>query len=578
MAAPTIDQDALSKALISFFARKQEGMQCSLSDEVSVYTADENQYWAGHVRTERFADTLQPNGMLYRPTIVNEICSRIDTILDSKVKQGLMVKGPQGIGKSHSLVNVVRKLESTGYYLVTFFPDCDSWSTAFFFIQQVCYSFGMMQHEMNNMGIRRVESSQYEDMVEDLIERIDSILAEMDKKWVFIFDQINRLFVRPVNRVAADVGSLSFPHNLVTRVRKKGRITSVIAASANNEMAYKEHHEGFVEYNHRTDMIEHELRLLFEGKGINDMNVRKVIDSSGGVPLYAMMYARNPQTFQDEVNDSVSFSLDRLRPSNEFQIHEWTLVRDSIFSSIFGTTSSSKKYDKKFLVREQANEAGTVWRYKALFPAVLAAYRQHLWNDLIKYVEENEVHFLEVCRSHNTTNDTRGRLFEAIVIRRCQSHGVTIVEGREDKNVGPCSFGFAGNVLPEIASTSRDCIHIPYDPNFPAVDLILKIGRSVFGVQVHVGVHPDVAPSFFGLCRTARWFENFDTVNLVYLAPEDDVTDLVRGLVEPPVYAGTKTRSFTDDTAQYRIHRRAISKDSFQCLRNLVWPSGCSLP
>ena len=229
-------------------------------------------------------------------------------------------------------------------------------------------------------------------------------------------------------------------------------------------------------------------------------------------------------------------------------------------------------------MREKGNEAGTLWRYKALFPAVLAAYRQHLWDDLMKYVEEKEVHLLEVCRSHDTTNDTRGRLFEAIVIRRCQSHGVTIVVGDEDKSVGPCSSSFAGNVLPEIASTSQDCIHIPYDPNFPAIDFILKIGRSVFGVQVHVSSHPDVTPSFFGLCRKARWFENFDTVNLLYLAPEDDVTNLVRGLVEPPIYVGRTTRSFPDDTAQYRIHRRAISKDSFQCLRNLVWPSGCSLP
>jgi hypothetical protein len=261
-------------------------------------------------------------------------------------------------------------------------------------------------------------------------------------------------------------------------------------------MAYKEHHEGFVEYNHRTDMIDHELCLLFDG--INEMNVREVIDSSGGVPLYAMLYAQQPQTFQAEVNESVLYSLDRLRPSNDHQIPEWMLVRDSIFASIFGTKSSSTRYDKKFLVREKANEAGTLWRYKALFPAVLAAYRQHLWDDLMKYVEEKEVHLLEVCRSHDTTNDTRGRLFEAIVIRRCQSHGVTIVVGDEDQSVGPCSSSFAGNFLPEIASTSQVCIHIPYDPNFPAIDFILKIGRSVFGVQVHVSSHPDVTPSFFG--------------------------------------------------------------------------------
>jgi hypothetical protein len=79
-------------------------------------------YWVNNVRPCRFNRTLK-EGILYRPTIVDEICAQISVCLSSETRKGLMMKGAQGTGKSHSLVNVVRKLHCSGNYLVTFFPD-----------------------------------------------------------------------------------------------------------------------------------------------------------------------------------------------------------------------------------------------------------------------------------------------------------------------------------------------------------------------------------------------------------------------------------------------------------------------
>jgi hypothetical protein len=74
---------------------------------------DQLVYWKDSVRIEHFSDTLD-NGILYHPDITNEIYAEIVNMLNTNVSTGLMIKGSHGIGKSHSLINVVRKLLSTG--------------------------------------------------------------------------------------------------------------------------------------------------------------------------------------------------------------------------------------------------------------------------------------------------------------------------------------------------------------------------------------------------------------------------------------------------------------------------------
>jgi hypothetical protein len=96
----------------------------------------------------------------------------------------------------------------------------------------------------------------------------------------------------------------------------------------------------------------------------------------------------------------------------------------------------------------------------------------------------------------------------------------------------------------------------------------------MYAVLAHVNLHEDVVSKFCGLCRKSKWFEIFDTIYLLYLGPEDDVTNLVSSLVTPPIFEPAMTGG---DLVQPRIVRIAISKDSITCLRDLQWPTGCSL-
>ena len=100
-------------------------IQCPQGSETYIVNDafGENPYWSGDVRSARFEGTLR-RGILYRPQIVNDIIVTIEKNLNGVVRGGLVIKGPQGIGKSHSLVNTVLKLQSTGKHLVTFIPDC----------------------------------------------------------------------------------------------------------------------------------------------------------------------------------------------------------------------------------------------------------------------------------------------------------------------------------------------------------------------------------------------------------------------------------------------------------------------
>jgi hypothetical protein len=97
-------------------------------------------YWRDFVRSDRFA-VSERNGILYRERIVDQLVAKVDKAISLGVLSGVIVKGPQGVGKSHSLVNLVLKLQASGNYLVTFVPDCDWWRNASFLLRMICHSF-----------------------------------------------------------------------------------------------------------------------------------------------------------------------------------------------------------------------------------------------------------------------------------------------------------------------------------------------------------------------------------------------------------------------------------------------------
>jgi hypothetical protein len=125
------NRQALKEAITRYFSKTEQNV-AALEPPATAQTQKfdevfgEKAYWLDSVSSERFQSSLY-EGILYRPEIVDDICHKIADVLTNKVAKSLMIKGPQGIGKSHSLVNVVLKVQSTGEYLVTVIPVCETW-------------------------------------------------------------------------------------------------------------------------------------------------------------------------------------------------------------------------------------------------------------------------------------------------------------------------------------------------------------------------------------------------------------------------------------------------------------------
>jgi hypothetical protein len=153
----------------------------------------------------------------------------------------------------------------------------------------------------------------------DFGDNIDLALATLGNQWVLVFDQINKLFVKPMNRQAKDASGLDVPLHMSSQVRKPGQITSVISASANSEMACKKRHEGFDEYIHRTDMSHDELFATFGATTdivdaiVDESSVEPIVALTGAVPLYVSRFLvefhNDRQEYSDDLECSVKGSL-----------------------------------------------------------------------------------------------------------------------------------------------------------------------------------------------------------------------------------------------------------------------------
>jgi hypothetical protein len=53
------------------------------------------------------------------------LLQKVNEAISMDVLSGVIVKGPHGVGKSHSLVNLVLTLQASGRCLVTLVPDCE---------------------------------------------------------------------------------------------------------------------------------------------------------------------------------------------------------------------------------------------------------------------------------------------------------------------------------------------------------------------------------------------------------------------------------------------------------------------
>jgi hypothetical protein len=486
---------------------------CTLYSIESLYN-NVDPYWVEHIRTIRFKeDGTEVRQVLYRPTIVNEIVDKISTQLGTRAIDGVFVTGPQGIGKSFSLVNTVIKLESTGKYLVTFFPDSDEWRHAGDVVKDIANSIGIQDITLFPEMNKKWKGEEAEIDFENLIDVISTCLANMNppKQWVFVFDQINKLFLREKK---SSISELTFPSSLITRVMKKGRVISVISASANDEVANVGQHEKFLRYSHCIRMSRDELKLAFEDclKANNDPEglLSDTERLTNGVPLYASKFlgktcAGNEAKFLysqiGEIIQEWTNLHEKVFPKSAVK---WEQISYNMITAYFDLQYKAySQYDRKhFVVTEDKGKT----KISPLFPVVFDAIREHFWSILVHYLDQHTTEIVVICNMEETTGDVLGRLFEFLVIKRSLVNKSTLyLEEGEAITIPNILERFDGKALPDVSSDS--VTYVPNRQNFPAIDFLWKVKERIIGVQVHTSTHKDVGAKFEKMCKEAGWIE-----------------------------------------------------------------------
>ena len=275
-----------------------------------VYTLEEgflpeDRSWIDHVRIERMS---RKASVLYRPEIVNDLVQRIDELLQARPPSGLMVRGPQGVGKSHSLINLTRYLLASGKYWVTIIPDCAVWRDKVDFFKFLLQSVGV-DTALVRLNNYVPSSRDFTSIMAD----VDQILSKHGMKWVFVFDQINRIFDRMNSERADDIRAPSFPFNMIRRVVERNRIISIISASANNDVWYKDNHNGFDVFDHPTQLDHDEIKILYPASEIAKWDWEEVEYMTGRVPWYLGRWTKDPKHFSADIRNEIQCSLNKLR-------------------------------------------------------------------------------------------------------------------------------------------------------------------------------------------------------------------------------------------------------------------------
>jgi hypothetical protein len=515
--------------------------------------------WQRKMQPEGFEFSI-PNGILYRPAITEELFDKVKAALEKPVEKGVLVQGPHGIGKSHSLVNLVLKLQSTGKYLVTFVPDCDQWGTVTFLFELICDSLGITPHEIGFPDITIDTGPLSRFHLELVIKAVSSELAKQKKQWVFVFDQINKVFDKDGHH-ADNMSQLRFPFIMIKNVLERGFITTVISASANNEIT-NNHADYFDAYIHTMEMTESELLQVFGP----DIDLDDIKATAGGNPYYVRKYLNGRRGYLNELNYNVNLAMHNLR-----QGWAWHITLEAIVRCLFQRPIDTVLgYDMKYLVVKEENSTR---RYLPVSPAVLGAYRLCLWGEILAYVADNEAMLLRVCADTSTTNDTRGRIFEHLVYQRIKARGLTFTWNNETVSIGPNDIStFMGHHLPSLESVHHTSAKIPDSPDFPAVDFFVRRGNTLVGFQCHVsGGRDRVASTFLKKCLSAGWLGGeINEVGLIYLSPGRKTQEVVESWIG--------SESFTHQYQTNNEQRFAVisaitaSHLDFDWLSDLVWP------
>jgi len=247
----------------------------------------------------------------------------------------------------------------------------------------ICKSLGSNLEKLNITDVD--QSNENKILLRKFVESINAKLAMQRRQWVFIFDQINKLFIRFPG--ITDISALPFPFYYMYLITKRGRITTIISASANNEISHRDRRDGFLNYDHCHSFTDNELLAAFPIlTSFDDEVINSIKDTTGKVPLQVQeLLSRhevgaevpNFEEYELAVNYSIKVAVGALKDQIKKQEYVKELTQSTCCCLLqVPLKEQPQYYDRKYSVLSK-DVLSKDWYLRPLFPLVSSTYRDY---------------------------------------------------------------------------------------------------------------------------------------------------------------------------------------------------------
>jgi hypothetical protein len=322
-------------------------------------------------RFQRATEDPSNPSVLYRPGVVKEL---FEFVQNCPNYNGVMVRGPQGIGKSFTLLNLYRRLVSEGH-LVAFLPQTALAVTNSMYAEAIAQGLGFPELD--------IDVSDF-DKMRRLVKKTVAGLPQ-DKNFYFIFDQINEVFAPTPTR---KMSQLLAPHHLMNDLRTLGCVP-IISASANNLSAYKDNHEGFMAWDHPISMDDTELQALYPNFVVNG----DTCYLTGKVPLQITECENAESTDAYETDTRISVTNSLFKLLDESSNNDTKAIRSACAHTVLGLPMLTPRvFDRKSSTLSRVDNI-----CRPLFPLVKEIYRETCTIEVMELTRQNEDHLGAAC-------------------------------------------------------------------------------------------------------------------------------------------------------------------------------------
>jgi len=167
-------------------------------------------------------------------------------------------------------------------------------------------------------------------------------------------------------------------------VMKSRRITSIICATANNDVTYRDRHKGFIDFNHRLYFDEQEISILYPSYGFCSVETKALLMAkTAGMPLQVHKlvstqsssdYTLDFEQYEKDTIESICRGLDKLKKES---VHYKEITHHACCCILSLPAEYAPVYDRNYLVENDGS-------LKPVFSLVLDAYQDYYWEEVME--------------------------------------------------------------------------------------------------------------------------------------------------------------------------------------------------